>query len=52
MIIWMWKDVKLVIFVEIDHIQQEMDIKNNVAAKLSTLKSILESISYLKLRLN
>ena len=48
MIIWMWKDVKL----EIDHTQQEMDIKNNVAAKLSTLKSILESISYLKLRLN
>ena len=32
MILWMRKCVNLVIFLETDHIQQEMEIKNNVAA--------------------
>ena len=32
MILWMRKYVNLVIFLETDHIQQEMEIKNNVAA--------------------
>ena len=44
MILWMRKCGNLVIFLETDHIQQEMEIKNNVAAKLSALKSILENI--------